>query len=264
MRDSRSYSLYPSDLNLSAAYGSLFAYLGECKYTEARDCDNISFRLVIDDSRRLSGKSVKEFLTLIERFPHATSVATHFHWERSTTDRFGLGVDVTSSQIDVWVESDDLNTIAAIHEKAREFFLARNPVPEKSASVSRRSLRKTIFLAHRFDPQGRSVASTLCKFLRRLSFDVIEGEGYDSQNIPDKVSARIRSQDVFICLVTPGDPSWLLSEAAFAKALEKHIIILMQDHTTLNRGIIGQDFEHIPFPDGGIEKAFSELIYALP
>jgi len=41
-------------------------------------------------------------------------------------------------------------------------------------------------------------------------------------------------------------------------------VILVQKGTSLNKGLIGSDHEHIEFPQGHIEKAFNDLLYALP
>lgn len=38
----------------------------------------------------------------------------------------------------------------------------------------------------------------------------------------------------------------------------------MSNGVNFNKGIIGGDYEHLPFSDAGIEKCFSDLVYALP
>jgi hypothetical protein len=97
-----------------------------------------------------------------------------------------------------------------------------------------------------------------------LGFDVKEGSGYKARDIPDKVAGKIRSQDILICLVTPGDTSWILSEAAFAKGQNKYIVVVCQEEVTFNKGIIGGDYEHLSFPKDNVEKCFSDLVLALP
>lgn len=64
-------------------------------------------------------------------------------------------------------------------------------------------------------------------------------------------------------MATPGDLSWILSEIAFVKALDKYIIILCQDKGNFNQVIIGTDHEYLPFPQGNVEKAYSDLLYVL-
>jgi hypothetical protein len=65
-------------------------------------------------------------------------------------------------------------------------------------------------------------------------------------------------------LVTPGDSAWINSEAATAKALNKYLIIICQEKVDFKKGIIGEDYKHMTFPEGLVEKCFSELVYALP
>lgn len=121
-----------------------------------------------------------------------------------------------------------------------------------------------MFVAHRFDDTGKNIAELLMTFLRRLGFEVAEGAGYEARDIPEKVADRIRSQDVFLCVATPGDSSWMLSEAAFAKALGKYVIILCQKGVEFNKGIVGSDHEYLSFPGSSVEKVYCDLLYALP
>ena len=174
------------------------------------------------------------------------------------------GIEVHRGELKVSVETEDLNTMAAMHERIREIFQASTPPPEKSPSLSRYDLKKSIFLAHRFDDDGNRTAGLLSTFLRRLGFDLLEGSGYEARDIPAKVADRIRSQDIFVCVATTGDLSWILSELGFAKGLGKYLIVLCEDTVDFNKGIIGADYEYIPFPQGCIEKTYSDLLYALP
>ena len=104
----------------------------------------------------------------------------------------------------------------------------------------------------------------MTRLLTSIGFQVLEGSGYESRDIPSKVLDKIKQQDIFICLVTPGNHSWILSEASTAKALNKYIVIICPANTQFDKGILGQDFEYITFPEGFIEKIFIDIIYALP
>jgi hypothetical protein len=88
---------------------------------------------------------------------------------------------------------------------------------------------------------SNDAASRLIAFFKRLGNDVKEGSGYETKNIPDKVAKRIRSQDILVCVFTPGDSSWILSETSLAKALQKYIIILCDSRMDINKGIVGRD-----------------------
>ena len=153
--------------------------------------------------------------------------------------------------------------LAGLHDRIADLFQARNPVVENGVK-SRSDLRPTVFLAHRFDELGKRYAEVVGRFLRLVGFEVLQGEGYEARDIPEKVADRIRSQDLFVCIVSGGDPTWLLSEAAFAKGLSKYMVILVEEGLAFKKGIVGADYEHLTFPKDFVEKAFNELLYALP
>jgi hypothetical protein len=264
MDDSRQYRIYPNDLSLRTAYEAVYDHLQRCGYAENKEsyCHEIGFTVRLSDERTLRTRTSQEFLELLKQYPAPHSTWTHCHWKKKDTE-VKLTIEVRRSGIDTMVSADDLTTVAGLHDKISEIFQARNS-PEEKGGVSRYDLKPTVFLAHRFDEQGRSYAETVERFLRRLGFEVLEGEGYEARDIPAKVAERIRSQDIFLCLVSEGDPTWILSEAAFAKGLSKYIVILVQDDLPFKKGIIGTDYEHMTFPKGLIEKTYSDLLYALP
>jgi hypothetical protein len=203
-----------------------------------------------------------EFLEILKQYPNPNETWTHCHWNKGKED-IGVSIGVRRSSIETNIHANDLTIIGGLHDKICEVFQARNPKREKSP-VLRYDLKRTVFVAHRFDKPGNDYANELMRFLRRLGFEVIEGEGYETRDIPAKVADRIKTQDIFMCIVSGGDHSWILSEAAYAKGLSKYLIILVQDDLTFNKGIIGTDYEHIPFPANRIEKVFSPLLYILP
>lgn len=264
MYDSRQYRIYPNDLSIRTAYESLYNHLERCGYVENKkpSCSQVVFIVCLSNERTLQTRTSQEFLALLKQYPTPQSLSTHCHWVKKDA-LVTVEVNVQSSKIDTTVSADDLTTLAGLHDKIAEFFQARNPIEEKR-SVSRYDLKPTVFLAHRFDEQGRNYAETLERFLRRLGFEVLEGDSYEARDIPAKITDRIRSQDIFLCLISEGDPTWILSEAAFAKGLSKYLVILVQDDIQFNKGIIGTDYEHMTFPKGIIEKTYSDLLYALP
>lgn len=205
---------------------------------------------------------VESFYLCSDQYPTQQWTYTHCHWKRKD-EEVVLAIRVRRSGIDVTVSSDDSTILAGLHDKIADIFQARNPVIENGAN-SRYDLRPTVFLAHRFDEQGKKYAEVVGRFLRQLGFEILQGEGYEARNIPEKVADRIRSQDIFLCIVSDGDPSWILSEAAFAKGLSKYVVILVEEDLPFNKGIIGADYEHLTFPKGFVEKAFTDLLYALP
>ena len=264
MKDTRTYSLFPSNLDLVKAFQGMLDHLHRTGFTEntKSSCERVSFWLYLQDHRNLWTEQFDEFLLLLKEYPKPESLKTHSHWKAGKDD-VALDIDMNSSRLEIGVKGDP-NVILALHEKAREVFSASNPETKKSPLLNLFNLKKTAFLAHRFDKQGQQASSTLSKFLRLLGYHILEGEGYEARDIPAKVSERIQAQDIFLLTATPGDASWILSEASYAKGIGKYIIVLLQEGVQMNMGIIGGDFERISFPDGCIEKAFCDLLYALP
>ena len=125
------------------------------------------------------------------------------------------------------------------------------------------SLKKTVFLAHRFDEQGKVAAAAVERFLRACGFAVVEGEGYEARNIPAKVEERIESQDILLAVFTPGDPTWTTSEAAFAVDARSTSCSLLKTGRTSRKAFWVLTMSISP-PPGNVEKAFTSLLYALP
>jgi hypothetical protein len=266
MKDERVYRIFPSDLSVAQAFRKLGDHLAKSQLVEAPTvCSHIIYRLHIESERTLACRNFPEFLETLACYPSALPVITHSHWEAGKDRDLMWSIDVWPGKLDVAVESQcgDINLVSAVHSAIQDIFQAKNPlaVPEVR---TRYNVKKTVFLGHRFDDQGRETARVLRHFLERLGFDVFEGEGYAAKDIPDKVAERINRQDIFVCLFTPGDSSWLLTEAAFAKGRGKYIVILCEEKTEVNRGIIGSDYEYMTFPRGIVEKTFTNLLYALP
>ncbi len=265
MEDSRTYSVYPSDLNIELAFRKFRDYLVENKYEGGKKTsEGHIFKLNVSPYRTLLANDFNEFMKLLDKFPNSLPLEVHTSWKKKSDVVFANYIYLSKSKLNVSVNSDDLDIISAIHDKIAEAFQASNPHQEQIERLSKYNLKKSIFLAHRFDEYGNKQAEVLNRFLIRLGFDVKEGSGYEAKDIPDKVGGKIRQQDIFICLVTPGDTSWILSEAAFAKGHNKYIVIICQEDVTFSKGIIGGDYEHLSFPKSNVEKCFSDLVYALP
>ena len=262
MNDTRQYRIYPSSLNLRAAYAGVYDHVQRSGYTEWTDKQCQEFTIRLSDDRKLSAKTSTGFLSLLDQYPTQQLTYTHCHWTRKD-EEIVLSITVRRSGIEVTVESDDLTMLAGLHDRIADLFRARNPVVENGVK-SRSDLRPTVFLAHRFDELGKRYAEVVGRFLRLVGFEVLQGEGYEARDIPEKVADRVRSQDIFVCIVSDGDPNWLLSEAAFAKGLSKYMVILVEEGLDFKKGIVGADYEHLTFPKDFVEKAFNELLYALP
>ncbi len=265
MQEDREYSVYPSDLDVHSAFRQLIEYLKSNGYKPMKQINKGYYlELSINEFRTFHADSFEEFIRLLEKYPNALPIHTHYNWYKKKTSWFSAIIKVLKSGLEVCVKSDDLDIIGSIHDRVKTFFQASNPREEFATNLSMYGLKKSIFLAHRFDEYGNEISGKLSTFLGRLGFDVKEGSGYETKNIPDKVAQKIRSQDIFICVFTPGDTSWILSETSFAKALNKYIVIICDSRMDMNKGIIGNDYEHLSFPEDVIEKCYTDLLYCLP
>lgn len=265
MRETRKYRVFPSDLDLLSAFTALRDHMVRSRYTEAPTaCDKTAHRVRVAEDRVLQTERFDEFLAILAKHPQPDSILSHSHWKAESLGDLACIVDVDSGSLSIVVESSDLNLLAGTHDVLRDLFRASNPPQERSPRLRKWKLKKSVFLAHRFDDTGHACANGLSRFLQRLGFQVVEGSGYEAREIPAKVEERIRAQDILICLVTPGDHHWLLSELSYARALGKYVIVLCEAGIDFNKGILGADFEYLPFPPGLVEKAFTDLLYALP
>jgi hypothetical protein len=265
MKEIRKYPVYPSDLDILSSFKQVAEHLSKCGYTEHQGhCQNERFVLHVTENRSIYAGSFHEFLQILEKHPRALPLWVHSHWQSGKSEDVMCGIEVHPGRLEVSAEARDLNIMAALHDKVRDVFGASAPRPDKSPYLSRNDLKKSVFVAHRFDDKGEAAAQPLMTFLRRLGFEVAEGAGYEARDIPTKIAERIRSQEILMCLATPGDLSWILSEVAFAKGLGKYVVVLCQEDVKFPRGIVGADHEYLPFPPGNIEKTYSDLLYALP
>ena len=174
-----------------------------------------------------------------------------------------VAVSFFESKLIISVRSDDHDRVAGLHEVLKTAFNASNS-PINRKPISRYNLKKTIFISHRFDGQGKKTAEIVNKFCSLLDFEVKDGIDYESKMIPEKVSEKIQSQDIFIVIFTKGKHDWLISEMAYAKGLDKYLIVMADDSIKISKGIIGSDFEHISFPSENPYKCLIDLLYVLP
>ncbi|MFB3892029.1 MAG: hypothetical protein ACE15C_08400 [Phycisphaerae bacterium] len=261
MQEERVYRVFPSDLDIAESFRLAVACLHELGYTKQGKGSHAT--LQFGQSRSLNTSKFPEFLKLLEQNPQPNYVYLDSSWlSKGGTVMFG--VTLSQSRLTVVIDGDDAGQVASMHEKVREAFRASTPPAERSPGAMRVACRKTVFLAHGFDDVSSLVSAKVDTFLRRLGFDVRQGEGYQTRDIPDKVAGAIRSQDIFIAVVLRGDNAALAGEAGLAGSLGKRIIVLLEDGASFDPTTAGADCERIGFPPGIIEKAFSDLVYALP
>lgn len=131
MRDSRTYRAYPSDLDIVDAFRKLDSYLVSCKFAENKDsyCSNIHYRLRVSSTRRIEADNYREFMDLLGRFTGAMPINMHGHFVNSKKEKVACIVSIDKSELDVTIESDNLNLISAFHERTKEYLA---PLPKVS------------------------------------------------------------------------------------------------------------------------------------
>jgi hypothetical protein len=123
--------------------------------------------------------------------------------------------------------------------------------------------KKTVFIAHSFDPVGKSYVYELIKFLNLIGFKVSTGEGFSPERVSKKVRDRLTSQEVVIVIVSQQeDTTWLIQEATGATFAEKPLILLIEQGVEFKPGILG-DLEYIQFSKSYIASTFVPILEGL-
>jgi hypothetical protein len=134
---------------------------------------------------------------------------------------------------------------------------AMQPLPAPTA------LRKTGFIAHRFDDHGTECAERVGRFLELLGFGIVTGRTYSSRPIAQKVRGRIIAQELLFVILTPGtDNTWLTQEPIIGECRDKPLFLLKQNDFDYKLGLLS-DREYIPFPSDCIEATFTPILEGL-
>ncbi len=177
----------------------------------------------------------------------------HLFFRRQGTSKSGITVSVHAQ--------NNLGFIERVHDVVRNELHLERPKRIDDDSYRRKMLNATVFIARHFDNKGDEYYSTISHFLSLLGFDVLQGEEYRSDSIPEKVKHKIDQQEIVIVNVSGDqDHSWLISESSYALGKNKHIILLVESTTKIDTGILGKDLEYIKYPDNEIEKVFCPLL----
>ena len=122
---------------------------------------------------------------------------------------------------------------------------------------------RTIFIAHKFNDQGKDCSMKVARYLELLGFQVKSGHSFSPKSVSQKVQERIESQEVILVILTVGDDStWLVQETAISKISGKPLIILKEKEFNFKPGILA-DHEYIEFTYPDIEKIFIHLLEGL-
>jgi hypothetical protein len=264
MEEGRIYKIFPSNLDIVSAIKQFDEHLTKAGYEpDKRKVEGRQLSLQVDPYRRLNAETWPEFIDLLKRYPSSLP-SFNFGWLKRNEDIWiAAAVTVSESKILISVKSDDHDRVTGLHDVLKTVFHASSP-PISHKPISMYNLKKSIFIAHRFDERGNEIASIINKYCSLLGFEVKDGMGYENRMIPDKVTERIESQDIFIVIFTQGKHDWLISEMAYAKGKDKYLIVLADESVDISKGIVGSDFEHISFPSKNPYKCLIDLLYVLP
>jgi hypothetical protein len=242
-----------------------------------------SFHIRKNETEKYTCDNHNEFITTISSLPYYSTFGWHNIYKRApqeiiekvgsffskplktikeSEERFGVGVDFYKSEIEVGVHAqNNLGFIERVHDVVRNELHLERPKRIDDDSYRRKMLNATVFIARHFDDKGDKYYSTISNFLSLLGFDVLQGEEYISDSIPEKVKHKIDQQDAVTVNVSGDrDHSWLISESSYALGKNKHIILLVESATKIDNGILGKDLEYITYPENEIEKTFCSLL----
>jgi hypothetical protein len=178
MQEDREYSVYPSDLDVFEAFKSFDEYLKSNGYNPIGQKSAKQSLIIYDgEFRRLHAEDFDEFMRTLGKHPRALPIYLHYYWNKGKENGFSTIINIKKSGLEVCVRSDDLDIVSSIHYRIKTIFKASNPLEETAERLSKYGLKKSIFLAHRFDEYGNKVAINVNTFLRRLGFNVLEGSG---------------------------------------------------------------------------------------
>jgi hypothetical protein len=254
------YHIWPRDLAFDELLLSLRAFAHK---RGLKNADSSFFQLSIDafeDYDRGSLEDIAEVLQRVRTFRRLHARHRYLHPEhKGRVVEFELRADVEA--IELSVRSDDPDLRDAALEEARARFNLRNPSPPPPDPQRPKNLHATVFLGRHFDEEAKRAADKIDRFLKLIGFEVLDGEEYNAQPIPEKVRARIRGQDIYIGLVTgKREHDWIAAEAAYALGERKHIILLVEEASEFRATITGNDREQIRFPSGVVEASFIKLL----
>lgn len=129
--------------------------------------------------------------------------------------------------------------------------------------VSETSEITKCFVSFRFNDHSKALAFELKEFMELVNIEFVSGLGFEPRSVSEKVIDRLNEKiDVFIVIQSSlGDSAWLNQEIGIARARNLPIIVLQEENSDTNPGILG-DIEYIPFPENTISKAFVSILQA--
>jgi hypothetical protein len=255
-----SYHIWPRELAVEEVLLWARAFSEKRGFTHA---NHSFFQLSISEFEDYNCSSVEEICEVLRanrNFIHL-SADQDFVQPDNKERRLKFEVTVGSGTVNLAVGANELDVISAAHEEGKVKFSLRNPNRPPVDRERAKWLQATIFLGRHFDEETASVSRKLSNFLSLIGFQVVEGEEYNSQPIPEKVKQRICAQDIYVGLVTgKREHDWITAEAAYALGRGKHIILVVQEGSRFNPTLTGIDREQIRFTADNVEASFVKML----
>lgn len=138
-------------------------------------------------------------------------------------------------------------------------------VAKRLDTIESRSLKKVrCFVSFRFDDHSKALAFELREFMELVGIEFVSGLGYEPRSLSAKVVERLSEPlDLFLVIFSSsGDSAWLNQEIGVARARNLPIIVLKEESSDVNPGMIG-DTEYLLFPNNSISKTFVGILQAL-
>lgn len=223
--------------------------------------DNL-FNIAIDEFERVKCDKLEEFVEMLSRNQVFKGFTCNPFFRVTNGEGFlRAGVSFDHRRVTVDVASQNVDLVEATHRFLKDTFQLRNPEVPRSPDDRPKHLHPTVFVGRHFDAVGHHYYAKLSSFLKLLGFDIKQGEEYTSQAIPEKVKARIDSQDVFLSVVSGDrDHGWLIAESAYAQGKGKHVLLMLEKEASYAPTILGKDLEQLRFDSGHIEQTFISLL----
>ena len=258
------YRIWPRDIRFEDGLLAITEFARKRKLTPGygKVIFDRQFTVTISELENIRCESFDEFVEVLRRTPVFESFTCNPFFSGNKQEQYlrtGVSFDHRSVEIDA--DSDDVDLVEATHRFLKNTFNLRNPEIPPSPDDRPKYLQPTVFIGRHFDKVGDEYYAKLSRFLELLGFEIKQGEEYTSQAIPEKVKARIDTQDIFLGIVSgERKHEWLIAEPSYALGKGKHVILVVENEASYTPTILGQDLEHVRFDRGHIEQTFIPLL----
>ena len=246
------YHIWPNDVDFGKKIKLLLNFVKKSNFEIKQNAQDPANLFIIKKDRYTTDETgfIEDFIELLNNTPSLINFTFILHFIRNDNDKdfliIGLGYSKECIEVHVLTE-DDADMVYLTHNFIKENFHLKNPEIPLTDDNRSLYLNPTVFIGRRFNKVADDYYNKLSSFFELLGFDVIQGEEYNSNYIPEKVKNRIDTQDIFIALISGDKHDWITSESSYAHKGGKHIILLVENNTVFNPTLLGKDLEQYVF-----------------